>query len=76
MVIVGSPGACVSPVPALCCAHSSGGETAFSLGRSRTCSGCLVFSGQDCGHAPVVPGTDASHLAHGCDPDACDHHSA
>lgn len=76
MVIVGSPGACVSPVPALCCAHSSGGETAFSLGRNRICSGCPVFSCQGCGHAPASPGTDASPLARDCDPGACGRHSA
>lgn len=76
MVIFGCPGACVSPVPALCSAHSSGGEMAFSLGHNLICSGCLVFSCQDFGLAPADPGTGASRLAHDCDPGACDHHSA
>lgn len=75
MVIFGCPGACVSPVLALCSAHSSGGEMVFSLGHNRTCSGCLVFSCQDFGLAPADLGTDASRLAHGCDPGACDRHS-
>lgn len=76
MVIFGSPGACVSPVPALCSAHSSGGGTVSSLGRNLICSGYLVFSYQDFGLAPAGPGTDAARLAHDYDPGACDHRSA
>lgn len=76
MVIFGCPGACVSPVPALCSARSSGDGTAFSLGHNLTCSGSLAFSGQDFGLAPSDPRTDASLLAHDCDPGACDHRNA
>lgn len=76
MVIFGCPGACVSPVPALCFARSSGAWAASSLARNLTCSGRLAFSCRGFGLAPSGPGTDASRLSRDCDPGAYDRHSA
>lgn len=49
---------------------------ASSLGHNLICSDYLVFSCQDFGLVPADLGTDDAHLAHDCDPGACDPHSA